>query len=167
MTDIKDIVDEAILESHLIGLTERQIWGDLEYFSRCCEKVIREHVKDEASLAELAEKLAMARKCTLVNEPTDVSESLSDASDDLRSPRERFVQRAARNKRLILRAIEEYDPQLVALIQGELFRVLPQKKHRRWTVLDPRIKMLVLRISYVVMVICLFLLVYLMILEQR
>ena len=166
MADIKDIVDEAILESHLIGLTKRQIWGDLEYFVRCCEKVIREHVKDEKTMAELAEKLAMAKTCTLVNEPSDIPENVFRANGSLKSPRERFVQKAARNKRLILRAIEECDPQLVELIQNELYRVVPKRRHQL-IMLNPKVRMLVLRIAYVVMVICLFLLVYLMILEQR
>ena len=166
MAGVKDIVDDAILESYLSGLTERQIWDDLEHFAKCCEKVIREHVEDEKKVGELTEKLALARTCTLVNEPPDRPAALFRADGTLKSPRERFVQKAARNKRLILRAVEKCDPELVTMIQSELYRALPRR--RRWAVKPgPKFRMLLLKIAYLVMVVCLFLLVYLMILEHR
>ena len=162
MSDANDIVDDAILESYLIGLTEQQIWADLGHFVTCCRKVVRGHVKDEAAGARLGEVLARAGRCTLAQESRQIPASPFSADGVLKGPRERFAQKAARNKRLAMRAIEQYDPRLVALIQKELYRAAPRRRGRR-RALTPKARLLVLRGLYVAMVVCLFLLVYLMI----
>ena len=165
MSDANDIVDDAIQESYLIGLTEQQIWADLEHFLACCRKVLRGRVKDEATGARLAEVLARAGTCTLAQESRQTPARPFSADGVLKGPRERFAQKAARNKRLAMRAIEQYDPHLVALIQNELYRTAPRRRVRR-RALTPKVRMLVLRGLYVAMVVCLFLLVYLMIAQR-
>lgn len=165
MSDPNDIVDDAILESYLIGLTEQQIWADLEQFVTCCRKVVLRHIKDGAAAARLRGVLAQAAMCALSEESPEVLGRVFRADGVLKGPRERFAQKAARNKRLAMRAIGQYDPQLVALIQRELYRAAPRRRGRK-RALTPQARMLVLRALYAAMVICLFLLIYLMIVQQ-
>ena len=163
--DVKDIVDEAILESHLFGLTEDEIWADLEYFAKCCERVVRQRVKDDRALAELLEKLSQVKTCTLVSETSIAPDRPFRANGSLKSPRERFPQRAARNKRVMLKAMEDCDPRMIPLVQKELYRSSPKRPRQRKP-LSHGARILVLRIAYVALVVCLFLLVYLIIIAR-
>lgn len=165
MRNLKDIVDDAILESYLVGLTERQIWTDLEHFVKCCQRVMREHVKDRRAVCELAKKLAMAKTCALVSEPPDSGPDLFRADGSMKSPRERFVQKAARNKRMVLRALEQCDPDLVVLVEKELYRASPTGR-RQNVASGANSRILSPKIAYGAMVVCLFLLVCLMVLQR-
>lgn len=124
MPDIRDSIDEMIEESYLAGLTEGEIKADMERFVSICGRVIRENVHDRKQSRRLTEQLARARALSLVEDASGSREDtdlLIPNSETRTSHRGRYAERAARNKRLILRVIRECDPKLEQLIEQERF----------------------------------------------
>ena len=124
MPDIRESIDEMIEESYLVGLTEGEIRADMERFVSICGRVIRENVHDKKQTRRLTEQLARARALSLVEDASgsrDDSDLLIPDAETRTSPRGRYAERAARNKRLILRVIRECDPKLEQLIEQERF----------------------------------------------
>ena len=124
MPDIRESIDEMIEESYLVGLTEGEIRADMERFVSICGRVIRENVHDKKQTRRLTEQLARARALSLVEDASgsrDDSDLLIPNAETRTSPRGRYAERAARNKRLILRVIRECDPKLEQLIEQERF----------------------------------------------
>ncbi len=124
MPDIRESIDEMIEESYLVGLTEGEIRADMERFVSICGRVIRENVHDRKQTRRLTEQLARASALSLVEDApgsSDDSELLIPEAGARTSPQGRYVERAARNKRLILRVIRECDPKLEQLIEQERF----------------------------------------------
>lgn len=124
MPDIRESIDEMIEESYLSGLTEGEIRADMERFVSICGRVIRENVHDRKQTRRLTEQLARARALGLVEDASGSREDTDLLIPDAAarpSLKGQYAERAARNKRLILRVIRECDPKLEQLIEQERF----------------------------------------------
>ncbi len=116
--DVKDAIEEMIEESYLLGLSEEEILADFSRFIDTCYTVIQDHVKSRAALSRLAENLAREKTSTRsIDLPTELGKVA--AQDAQRA----CAEKAARRKRMVLKAIADYDPQLVRLINEQRFQV--------------------------------------------
>ena len=117
MPSIRDSIDEMIEESYLLGLSKSEIKADLDRFVEICGKIIHENVHDRKQIQKLTEKLARARALSLIEEHHEEDPEqdavLPDGKKAVGSSRGRFAERVARNKRLILRTINDCDPLLL------------------------------------------------------
>ncbi len=117
-----ELIEEAIEESYLLGLSDDEILENLDRFIDTCIGVIQTHVHDRKSMKLLAEKLAHARLISLIESRDGDSpletEPLLPGEEPLGNP---LAERAARSKRVILGAIAECDPSLVARIERARF----------------------------------------------
>ena len=118
-----EYIEEAIEESYLIGLNEQEIRANLNQFIDTCGHVIREHMHDKQQMQMLAEKLARARALSLIEDRQDGEWNEIQPV----TPQPNLAERVARNKRLILRAISECEPQLVEKIEKARFHKDQQK----------------------------------------
>ncbi len=174
MPDIRESIDEMIEESYLVGLTEGEIKADMERFVSICGRVIRENVHDKKQTRRLTEQLASARALSLVEDVSgsgDDSDLLVPDAGSRTSPGGRYAERAARNKRLILRVIRECDPKLEQLIEQERFSgslaqpaapALPISGNAPRN----RVRDLVLKTCFAVTLLFILLLVYLVLLQN-
>ena len=171
MADINESINEMIEESYLLGLSEGEIREDLDRFLEICGKVIRENVQDRGMLERLSEKLARTRALSLIEDRHDSGQGdlLPDTSGE-RAAQDRFAEKVARNKRLILRAIRECDPRLEALIEKERFPSPAEKPEAQPGLVPskPRggARDLVLKTCYAVTLLFMLLLVYLVLLQN-
>jgi len=168
MQKVQDAIEELIETSYLLGMSEQEIREDLGYFIGLCGKVLRAHVQNKKTMNELAAKLNVIKEEVFADgKVLPDREKMRRADGTMMSSTEWLAERAARNKRLILKAIEECDPRLVALIQKERF--YGGASHPalgvdgRYALRSRKIKLLLLKIAYVIAVVCVFLLAYLMI----
>ncbi len=171
MPDIRESIDEMIEESYLLGLSESEISADLDRFVEICGRVIHNNIHDRKQMRVLAEKLARARTLGLIEERREDEEDRPPAVEGtVKSSRQRFARRVARNKRLILRTMRDCDPKLERLIEQERFpegskrelrSELPVKIESR-----SRFKVLLLRTCYVSTLLLVLLLVYLVLLQN-
>jgi hypothetical protein len=169
MAGLKDTIEELIEESYLMGRSEGEIKADLDRFIDACEKVIREQVRDKGKLEDLAEKLVLARTCSLVSDLSDADGEEGALREDgqPKSPAERFAEKVARNKRIILKAIGKCDPRLVELIERERFPGVIREPKRPKVHLKPRkplgerSHLLILRVCYGLTLLFIFYLIYL------
>ena len=165
MAELKDSIEDLIEESYLMGRSEAEIKTDLDIFINACEKVIREHVREKEKLEDLAEKLALARTCNLVSDLSDSEDRRKEAQNKI--PSERFAEKVARNKRIILKAIGDCDASLVAYIEQERFHGVieepkrPGVKIRTQKGLSKEAQGLLLKVSYGVTIVFIFFLIYL------
>ena len=166
-----DAIEELIETSYLLGKSEQEIREDLAHFVGLCRKVLSTHVQDKKKMNVLAAKLNRIKEDVLAgkNVPLGKEDRLW-ADGTAMSATEWLAERAARNKRLVLKAIGECDPQLVALIQKERFGEAaysfdPAQGKRpiiadaRNTLRSSKRKLLFFKIAYVIAVIGVFLLV--------
>ena len=159
MQKIRDMVQEAIEESYLLGMTEEEIWADLTRFVELCNRVIREHVRNGKALNELASKLSLVKQDVLTNASSSSKrEDLIRPDGRPKSYLELLAEKAARNKRLVLKAIEECDPHLVQLIQAQRFLKKEDARPPRRT----GWRVILLRVGYGLLALCIALLLYLM-----
>jgi len=173
MPNIRESINEMIEESYLLSLSESEIKADLDRFVEICGRVVYENIHDRKQMQQLTEKLARARALSLIEDHQDDEPQLPVPEDDERaapSARDRFVERVARNKRLILKAIRECDPQLEGLIDQVRFptpgkSVAPPAPPDRPRP-KPKAKDLFLRTCYAVALLAVLLLVYLMLLQN-
>jgi len=118
MADVKDAIEEMIEESYLLGLSEEEILADFSRFIDTCYTVIQDNVKSREALSRLAENLAREKTSTrLADQSTDLGKVA--AKDAQRA----CAEKAARRKRMVLKAIADYDPHLVRLINEQRFQV--------------------------------------------
>lgn len=117
---MSEFIEEAIEESYLLGLSENEIRANLDRFIETCGRIIRENINDKKKMQDLAAQLAKARALSLIEDRQE-GEHKGNILEAIKSSRERFAEKVARNKRLILRAIGECDPKLVTLIERERF----------------------------------------------
>ncbi len=113
-----EFIEEAIEESYLLGLSDREILANLDRFIDTCISVIQAHVHDRKQMQMLAEKLAQAR---VLNRIENRRDNAWDAVLPEQHPSNRLAERAARSKRAILSAIAECDPSLVERIDQARF----------------------------------------------
>ena len=170
MSKVKEAIEEMIEESYLLGLSEDEIRRDFSHFIDTCYTVIHAHVRDRAAVSGLAEDLAREKTCILIADRTQAAQVIDSteepAQETGQEPGEAFAERVARRKRLILKTIGEYDPQLVRLIDEQRFQAdfseirRPRFKLRRqhdWE----RYRLLVLKLGYATTVVLIILLIYL------
>ena len=174
MPDIRESINEMIEESYLLSLSESEIKADLDRFVEICGRVVYENIHDRKQMQELTEKLARARALSLIEDHQDdeFEPPLVEDDDDRTTPssRDRFVERVARNKRLILKAIRECDPSLEGLIDQARFPKTDASPAPPAAPDQPgpktKAKNLVLRTVYAVALLAILLLVYLMLLQN-
>ncbi|MCK5380438.1 MAG: hypothetical protein KAJ81_03140 [Candidatus Latescibacteria bacterium] len=166
-----DAIEELIETSYLLGKSEQEIREDLAHFVGLCRKTLSTQVQDKKKMNVLAAKLNRIKEEVLADRtmlPKQAERVWADGT--AMSATEWLAERTARNKRLVLRAIEECDPQLVALIQKERFGEpahsfdaahgkRPIIADARNTLRSNRRKLLFLKIAYIIAVIGVFLLV--------
>ena len=121
MANVKEAINELIEESYLMGLSEQEIRSDFEQFIETCFSVIKDSVKDREAVNGLAESLAREKTVILIADHPGSSEIEPDG-DEEKSPDVVFAERVARRKRLILKTIAQYDPDLVRLIDEQRFQ---------------------------------------------
>ena len=126
MADVKDAIEEMIEESYLLGLSEEEILADFSRFIDTCYTVIQDNVKSREDLSRLAENLAREKTSTRsADQSTDLGKVT--AKDAQRA----CAEKAARRKRMVLKAIADYDPHLVRLINEQRFQVDLQEEVAR------------------------------------
>jgi hypothetical protein len=173
MPDIRESINEMIEESYLLNLSESEIKADLDRFVEICGRVVYENIHDRKQMQELTEKLARARALSLIEDHQDDEfEPALDEDDDRTTPsaRDHFVERVARNKRLILKAVRECDPRLEGLIDEARFPTTgtPPSSPPAPDQPKPKAKAkdLALKTVYAVALLAILLLVYLMLLQN-
>ena len=171
MQKVRDAIEELIETSYLLGKSEQEIREDLAHFVGLCRKTLSTHVQDKQKMNVLAAKLNRIKEEVLADRtmlPNQAERVWADGT--AMSATEWLAERTARNKRLMLKAIGECDPQLVALIQkerfGEAAHSFDAAQDRRPIIADARNtlrtnkrKLLFLKIAYVIAAIGVFLLV--------
>lgn len=126
MADVKDAIEEMIEESYLLGLSEEEILADFSRFIDTCYTVIEDNVKSREALSRLAENLAREKTNT---RDADLAVPLAQvAAQDAQRV---CAEKAARRKRMVLKAIADYDPHLVRLINEQRFQVDLREVHKR------------------------------------
>ena len=123
MADVKDAIEEMIEESYLLGLSEEEILADFSRFIDTCYTVIQDNVKSREALSRLAENLAQEKTSTRIDDPP-IAPGQVAAKDAQRA----CAEKAARRKRMVLKAIADYDPHLVRLINEQRFQVELQEE---------------------------------------
>lgn len=118
MADVKDAIEEMIEESYLLGLSEEEILADFSRFIDTCYTVIEDNVKSREALSRLAENLAREKTNT-----RDADRSVPLGQVAARDAQRACAEKAARRKRMVLKAIADYDPHLVRLINEQRFQV--------------------------------------------
>ena len=172
MPDLRESIDEMIEESYLLGMNESEIKADLDRFVEICGRVIYENVRDRKQMHRLTEKLARARALSLIEDhPDPTPEPVVPGEErSARSARERFVERVARNKRLIMKAIMECDPKLESLIEQARFPATDSEAAPATPSEDsrpkPKFRDLFLKTCYAVSLLIILLLIYLALLQN-
>lgn len=161
MADVKDAIEEMIEESYLLGLSEEEILADFSRFIDTCYTVIEDNVKSREALSRLAENLAREKTNT---RNADLAIPLGKVAD--RDAQRACAEKAARRKRMVLKAIADYDPHLVRLINEQRFQVdfkeVARHKRKVRQSLDwERCGYLVLQVGITAVLMLLVLLVYL------
>ena len=126
MADVKDAIEEMIEESYLLGLSEEEILADFSRFIDTCYTVIEDNVKSREALSRLAENLAREKTNT---RDADLAVPLAQVA--AKDPQRTCAEKAARRKRMVLKAIADYDPLLVRLINEQRFQVDLREVHKR------------------------------------
>jgi len=167
MSSVKEAIEEIIEESYLLGLSEDEIRQDFKRFIDTCFTVIQSHVKNREVISGLTEDLTREKTCILIADHAgegDSEVSVDGVEDVGEGVQEAFAEKVARRKRLILKAIADYDPQLVRLIDEQRFqgdvrveRKLRIKKRRDWE----QHRILFLKLGYATTVVLITLLIYL------
>ena len=122
MSRVKEAVDCLIEESYLLGLSEEEIRQDFKRFIDGCYAVIETEVKDRSVITGLAENLAREKTCILIADRTEMGADVEIQEEEDKSEIDSFAERVARRKRMILKTIADYDPQLVRLIDEHRFQ---------------------------------------------
>ena len=167
MASVKDAIEEMIEESYLLGLSEDEIREDFRRFIDTCYTIIQANVKNREAISGLAEDLAREKTCILIADHSVEEEAEFDAAEgEVKDPQEAFAEKVARRKRLILKAIADYDPQLVRLIdeqrfQGEIKEVVRPKFKLRTGYNWEHHRQLLLKFGYATTVVLIILLIYL------
>ena len=170
MPEASETIDQLIEESYLLGLSEDEIRTDLDRFVEVCGKVIRQHVHDRKTMQDLAQKLARTRALSLIEDQQDDDLPIEKPDGD-QSARERFAEKVARNKCLILKTIRDCNPKLEELIEKERYPTLIQEADGplpfnagtgKTTTRD-----MFFKVFYVVTLLFVLLLVYLVLLQQN
>ncbi len=172
MSSVKEAIEEAIEESYLLGLSEEEIRRDFKRFIDTCFAVLQANVRDREAISGLTEELAKEKTCILIADHAGEGQNevgTVSAGGGGEVAREAFAEKVARRKRLILKAIADYDPNLVRLIDEQRFQgeigeepKLRIRKKRDWE----QYRLLVLKLGYATTVGLIVLLIYLGIIQS-
>jgi hypothetical protein len=167
MSSVKEAIEEIIEESYLLGLSEDEIRQDFKRFIDTCFTVIQSHVKNREAISGLTEGLTREKTCILIADHVGEGESETGGAsveDVAGGVQEAFAEKVARRKRLILKTIADYDPQLVRLIDEQRFqgdvreeRQVRIKKRRDWE----QYRIAFLKLGYATTVVLIIMLIYL------
>ncbi len=165
MDSVKDAIEEIIEESYLLGLSEAEIREDFRRFIDTCYAVIEANVQNREAISGLAEDLAREKTCVLIADHSDEA-AFDEAGGKIKDAQEAFAEKIARRKRMILKAIADYDPQLVRLIdeqrfQGEIKEIVRPKFMPKQSYNWEQHRQLLLKLGYVTTVVLIMLLIYL------
>ena len=174
MTKVREAIEEIIEESYLLGRSEREIRQDFKRFIDTCYTVIHENIKDRDVVSSLAENLEREQGVILIADRGDGPEEAEPdgptAASRKAQPADHFCEKVARRKRLILRAIARYDPELVRMIdehrfQGEMDEpIRPRFRRSRptsWQIDWAAMKLQLLKIGYATTIGLIILLIWL------
>ena len=167
MANVKDAIEEMIEESYLLGLSEDEIREDFKRFIDTCYTVIEANVKNREAVSGLAEGLAREKTCILIVDHLGEDEDgIVEEASEVKEVQDAFTEKVARRKRMILKAIADYDPQLVRLIdeerfQGEIKEVVRPKFKRRRSYNWEDHRQLLLKVGYGTTVLLIVLFIYL------
>ena len=166
MDSVKDAIEEIIEESYLLGLSEAEIREDFRRFIDTCYGVIEANVKNREAISGLAEDLAREKTCVLIADHSDEAAAFDEAGGKIKDAQEPFAEKIARRKRMILKAIADYDPQLVRLIdeqrfQGEMKEIVRPKFKLKQSYNWEYHRQLLLKLGYGTTVVLIMLLIYL------
>ena len=167
MANVKDAIEEMVEESYLLGLSEDEIREDFKRFIDTCYTVIEANVKNREAISGLAEGLAREKTCILIADHLDEDEDgFTEEASEVKEVQDAFTEKVARRKRMILKAIADYDPQLVRLIdeerfQGEIKEVVRPKFKRRRSYNWEDHRQLLLKVGYGTTVLLIVLFIYL------
>lgn len=167
MANVKDAIEEIIEESYLLGLSEAEIREDFKRFIDTCYTIIESNVKNREAISGLAEDLAREKTCILIADHSDGEEAVFDEEGgEVKNAQVAFAEKVARRKRMILKAIADYDPQLVRLIdeqrfQGEIKEVVRPKFKLKQSYNWEQHRQLLLKLGYGTTVVLIILLIYL------
>lgn len=169
MSSVKEAIEEVIEESYLMGLSEEEIRLDFKRFIDTCFAVLQANVKDREAIGELTEELAREKTCILIADHAHEGQGEAAVVGASDANTEVFAEKVARRKRLILKAIADYDPNLVRLIDAQRFqgdvRREPKvriRKTRDWE----QYRLLFLKLGYAATVALVVLLIYLGIIQS-
>ncbi len=179
MTKVKEAIEEAIEESYLLGLSEREIRQDFKRFIDTCYIVIHDNVKDRDVVTGLGESLAREQTCILIADRGDSSEEVAVGQEGGKEQTlVEFSEKVARRKRQILRIIAKYDPQLVRLIDEQRFQgdgggdepprhsICPPSWRGFWKLDGAQLRLQLLKIGYATTIGVIILLIWLGFLEK-
>ena len=167
MASVKDAIEEIIEESYLLGLSEAEIREDFRRFIDTCYAVIEANIRNREAISGLAEDLAREKTCILIADHSGEEETaFVDEGGDAKDAQEVFAEKVARRKRMILKAIADFDPQLVRLIdeqrfQGEIKEIVRPKFKLKQGYNWEHHRQMVLRFGYGTTVFLIMLLIYL------
>ena len=166
MASVKDAIEEMIEESYLLGLSEDEIRDDFRRFIDTCYTVIEANVKNREAISGLAEDLAREKTCILIADHSVEEVAFGEEGSEVKDLQEAFAEKVARRKRMILKAIADYDPQLVRLIdeqrfQGEIKEVIRPKFKLQTDYNWDHHRQLLLKFGYATTVALIILLIYL------
>ena len=126
MTKVREAIEEIIEESYLLGRSQREIRQDFKRFIETCFAVINENIKDPEVVSSLVENLEREQEVILIADrgdgPVEAEPDGASATSRQATPADDLCEKVARRKRLILRAIAKYDPELVRLIDEHRFQ---------------------------------------------
>lgn len=128
MDHVKDAVEDLIEETYLLSLSDEELDREVSRFAEVCGWVIMRYVKDKNKLNLLTQRLAMVRLTSLIaNKVAELDlPGIFQSEGVAKSARERRVKAIIQNKRLILRTIGKYEPQLIPFIEEGL-KAIPQR----------------------------------------
>jgi len=99
--------------------------------------------------------------------PRPAGDSMFKADGTMKTPQELLAEQAARHKRLMVKMLGEHDPKLIGAIEQERYRRTqgpPSRPKRRRG--SRKTKLLILRISYLILIVFLLILIYVVFLER-
>lgn len=167
MSSVKEAIEAMIEASYLRGLSEEEIRRDFDHFIDTCCGVVEANVGDEKAVSNLSESLAREKDCIPIGDQIEAAGPGGKIQEEGegKSSHERFVEKVAFRKRVVLKKLADYDPKLVRLVDERRYQGEPREEPRvRIPIGEQRNweqnKLLLLKLGYVGAVVLVILLVY-------
>ena len=168
MSSVKEAIEAMIEASYLQGLSEEEIRRDFDHFIDTCRGVVQANVRDEEAVSNLSQSLAREKDCIPIGDQIEAAGPGGKIREEgeCKSAHERFAEKVAYRKRVVLKKLAGYDPKLVSLVDELRFQGEPReeprvrvriRKQRNWE----QTRLLLLKLGYAGAVVLVILLVYL------